>query len=150
MAAQEFNPNHWTGMATIGLVILIIIVIIIAFMSFGQQQEMSQNRFSLNMKRSDGRDTMDARNRGNTMVIHNPDENGKECDLDLELRPNFKERNGRRILIKNNTAKSIITLVPTEGVVLDTGNVKDGTIVGPGVYAQLVYEFDGATLLRLQ
>ncbi len=150
MAAQEFNSNHWTGAAVIAVILIIIVVIVISMMSFGQQQEMSQNRFSLNMKRSDGRDTMDARNRGNTMVIHNPDENGKECDLELLLKPNFKERNGRRILIKNNTAKSTITLVPTDGVTLDTGKIEDGLIVKPAAYAQLVYQFNGGSLLRLQ
>ncbi len=150
MAAQEFNSNHWTGAAVIAVIILIVIVIIVSFMSFGQQQEMSQNRFSLNMKQSDGRDTMKARNRGNTMVIHNAKEDGTECDLDLELEPNFKERNGRRILIKNNTAKSIITLVPIDGLILDTGNIEDGLVVKPSAYAQLVYTLSGSNMLRLQ
>ncbi len=149
MASQEFAHSHWTGMVVVGLILLIIVVLITFFLSFGQQEGVSQTRFSLNMKRSNGADTMTARNRGNTMVIHDAKDDGSECDLELELRPNYKGRSGRRILVKNNTSHSVIKFKPIDGLTFDGGHIENALIVKPGAYANLLYIPD-STMLRLQ
>nr|QBK93170.1 MAG: hypothetical protein LCPAC403_03040 [Pithovirus LCPAC403] len=151
MASQEFALGHWVGIIVVILVLFIVVMIIMAFMSFGQQQSMTKTRFSLNMKRSkDGQTEMQARDRGNTMIIHDSSEDGHDNDLDLTLRVNYKQRDGRRILIKNNTPSSVINLIPTEGVTFGGGQIEDALTVQAGVYCILLYTNKGTNLLRLQ
>ena len=149
MASQEFQHTHVTGLIVVGFILLIIAVLVISFMSFGQSRAQSQVRFPLNMKHSRGAEQLNARNRGNTMIIHDPNDEGEECDLDLNLRPNYKGRIGKRIMVKNNTHNSVVNLLPTDGLTLDTGFIVNGDKVKSGVLCTLLYTANNG-LLRLQ
>ncbi len=149
MAAQEFGLSHFTGIAVVGFILLAIALLIITFMQFGFTQQQGMTGAPANMQRSDGKVECSLINRGNVLFIHDVGPDGEECDIILNLEPNFKDRRGKRQTIKNNTDHSIITLVPINGLIYEGGFVDNPKIVEPGAYAILVTRKD-SSIIRLQ